>query len=157
VLIDTDGRPLPKSIRTDTVEVMPGERYGVMLNPTALYKGTVAVGYANMNTNVFENVQHVPVNIHDPVSVKENEKLEAMITMYPNPAVNELFITSASKDILDVELEFINSLGQQVSKNKMRIDLSPSVLNTENIPNGIYQVRIRCRNFLIYKKLFITK
>lgn len=156
-LIDSDGRPLPKSIRTDTVVVMPGERYGVMLNPLALYKGTVAVGYLNMNTNFLTDVQQVPVNIHDPLTIKENEKLAAMITIYPNPAMNELFITSENKDIQDVELELINSLGQQVSKNKMKIDMSPAVLKTEDLPNGIYQVRIRCRNFLIYKKVVITK
>jgi hypothetical protein len=80
-----------------------------------------------------------------------------MITIYPNPAMNELFITSENKDIQDVELELINSSGQQVSKNKMKIDMSPVVLKTEDLPNGTYQVRIRCRNFLIYKKVVITK
>ncbi len=156
-LIDSDGRPLPKSIRTDTVIVMPGERYGVMINPTALFKGSVAVGYASMNTNIIENTQKVPVDIHDPLSIKENEKLAAMISIYPNPAMNELFITSESKDIQDVDLELFNSLGQQVSKHKMKIDISPAVLKTEDLPNGIYQVRIRCGKSLIYKKIVITK
>jgi|SRR4051812_43443871 FtsP/CotA-like multicopper oxidase with cupredoxin domain len=157
MLIDSDGRPLPKSIQTDTVIVMPGERYGVMLNPTALYIGTVVVGYANMNTHVIENVQHVSVNIHDPLTIKENEKFEKMISIYPNPGVNELFITSTNKDIQDIELELINSLGQQVRKNKMKIDMSPTSLKTDDLPGGVYQVRIRCRNFFIYKKLVLAK
>jgi hypothetical protein len=56
-----------------------------------------------------------------------------------------------------IELELLNSLGQQVIKSKMDAGVSTSVINTQDLPNGIYQVRIRCSNFLIYKKLIITK
>ena len=156
-IIDSDGRPLPKSIKSDTVIVMPGERYGIMLNPVALFTGNIKVGYANMNTNVIENTQLVPVNIHEPSRIKENEALEKMIAVYPNPAVNEVFITSSTSEIQDVELEFINSLGQQVRTNKMVLTGSPSLLETKNLPNGIYQLKIHCKGSSINKKLVITK
>lgn len=157
ILIDSDGRPLPKAIKTDTVIVMPGERYGVMLNPTALFTGKIDMDYANMNTNVIENTQHVPVNIHDPSGIKENEELERMISIFPNPAANELFITATTTEIQTIELELINSLGQQVGKYNIKPDLSPSVLSTADLPGGIYQVRIRYKNAFINKKLVITK
>lgn len=157
VLIDSDGRPLPKSIRKDTIVVMPGERYGVMLNPTALYTGKIAVGYANMNTNVIENVQQVSVNIHEPSAIKENDALERMIAIYPNPAIDEFYITSSTSEINNIEVELINSLGQRVIKSNLKIDLSPSLLNTENLPSGIYQVRIHHKNIIINKKLVVTK
>lgn len=157
LIIDSDARPLPKSIRSDSLVIMPGERYGIMLNPHALYSGHVDIRYVNMNTNISANTQHVPVNIHDAVSVNENEKYQNMITIFPNPAMNELHVRSENKDIRMIELELLNSLGQQVIKSKMDAGVSTSVINTQDLPNGIYQVRIRCSNFLIYKKLIITK
>ncbi|HET6227151.1 MAG TPA: multicopper oxidase domain-containing protein [Bacteroidia bacterium] len=157
VLIDSDGRPLPTFIKTDTVIVMPGERYGVMLNPTALFSGTIAVEYANMNTHVIANTQHVPVLIHEPLTIEENEAPENSVTLYPNPATNELFIISTSTTIQDVELELINSLGQQVRKMKVILDMSPTLLKTDDLPGGVYQVKMNCSHACIYKKLVITK
>lgn len=80
-----------------------------------------------------------------------------MITLLPNPSRHELHISSENKDIRMIELEFLNALGQQVIKSKMNMHESPAVLSTEDLPDGNYQVRIRCRNFLIYKKVIITK
>lgn len=80
-----------------------------------------------------------------------------MITIFQDPVMNELHVSSENKDIRTIELELLNSLGQQVIKSKMNMDVSPAVLNTQDVPDGIYRVRIRCSNFLIYKKVIITK
>lgn len=91
------------------------------------------------------------------VSVNRNEKDQYMITLLPNPSANEIQVTSENKDIRSIELELLNTLGQQVIKSKINMNGSPAVLNTQDLPDGDYQVRIRCRNFLIYKKVIITK
>lgn len=91
------------------------------------------------------------------VSVKRNENDQNMITLLPNPSANEIQVTSESKDIQSIELEFVNALGQQVIKSRMNMGGSPAVLSTQGLPDGNYQVRIRCKNFLIYKKVIITK
>lgn len=93
----------------------------------------------------------------DVVSNKKNENDIDMITLLTIPSTNEIHISSENKDIHTIELELLNALGQQVVKSKINMHESPAVLRTEDLPNGNYQVRIRCRNFLIYKKVIITK
>ena len=80
-----------------------------------------------------------------------------MITILQNPAGNGLQVSSENKEIRTVELELLNSLGQLVIKSRMNMHTSPAILDTQDIPDGIYQARIRCSNFLIYKKVIITK
>lgn len=106
--------------------------------------------------STFITKPHIPTTT-DVVSIKRNETGKDMITLLLNPSTKEIQVTSENKDIRTIELELLNALGQQVVKSKMNMNGSPAVLNTQNLPDGNYQVRIRCRNFLIYKKVIITK
>lgn len=80
-----------------------------------------------------------------------------MITILQNVAMQQLQVSSENKEIRMIELELLNSFGQQVIKSKINMDTSPAILNTQDLPDGIYKVRIRCSHFLIYKKVTITK
>jgi FtsP/CotA-like multicopper oxidase with cupredoxin domain len=88
-VVDSDGRPLDESVDTDTIEVAPGERYGVLLQPTEMFSGSVAVQYRSMNTGEIWNTQNVTVAI-SPLAVGHDSELHS--APYPNPAANLLHV-----------------------------------------------------------------
>jgi hypothetical protein len=70
--------------------------------------------------------------------VKNNE-LEEIISVYPNPATDYVFIKIKLQDI-PCYFELSNIQGKLTMKNKL--DLNESVININNIDNGIYIYRL---------------
>lgn len=92
-----------------------------------------ATAYSNAEYwNRFTNIQE------DCSVVEENEIADLQI--YPNPVSNILNITS-SEEISSVEI--VNTLGQVVSQ--MDVDGESAVCDVENLPSGVYVVRIYSR------------
>ncbi len=158
-IIDSDGRPLPNAIRNDTVNVMPGERYGVMLNCKADFKGTIQVNYVNMNSDSTWNTQKVPVTI-GAVGIKENDLVNSLVSIYPNPASNVLEVVLTDKnDLKKNEYAIINSIGQIVSEGQIMKDpnINSFSINVSHLNNGIYYIRLFLKDQFLYKKVIITK
>jgi len=93
-IIASDGRPLPTEELSDTVMIFPGERYGVLLEPTAEFTDSVKIEYFDLNTQIIANTQKIPVSIAGFFSIKGVELQSLKCTVFPNPA----------QDYLDVEL-----------------------------------------------------
>lgn len=155
-IIDSDGRPLPSAIRNDTLIVMPGERYGVMLNGSAQYTGTINVSYSDMNTDSIWNTQKVPVTISGFLSVKDN-KVESQVSIYPNPASDILYVTFKNYESKNLQYSIINQLGQVVKQEKLNNITGNFSTNINNLNNGIYFVKIEFANNSIYEKIVISK
>jgi FtsP/CotA-like multicopper oxidase with cupredoxin domain len=151
-VIDSDGRPLPSAIVNDTCYIMPGERFGVMLQPNTQTSGTVEVQYLDMNTGNVVLTNPVPVNIQGMIGIKEESGSAGLIGLYPNPA-NE-FITLKSKDTENKSLqaELINCLGQVVLRtgfvNETQIDIS-------SLAQGLYGVIVYREGQKLDHKSFI--
>lgn len=156
-IIDSDGRPLPKALRSDTVNVTPGERYGVMLHCTATYSGNVWVNYVNMNTDSVWNTQKVPVNI-GVVGIKEN-LYTSLFNIYPNPAKDVLEIVLIDKNDLKMnDYAVINTMGQVVKEGSIEKDKNVNTfsINVSDLTNGIYYVRLFLKDSFLYKKVVIA-
>ena len=109
-IISSDGRPLPVSEISDTVYVFPGERYGVLLEPTQQFIDSVKIEYINLNTQLVENIQTVPVNISGFVGLKDKmSNLE--VDVFPNPASDKFFIRYRDGQHHIDELEVYNISG----------------------------------------------
>ena len=80
----------------------------------------------------FSNIQQSP----DCAGVEENEIADLQI--FPNPVGNILNITS-SEEISSVEI--VNTLGQVVLQ--MDVDGESAVCDVENLPSGVYVVKVR--------------
>mgnify|MGYP003594023342 CR=1 FL=1 len=156
-IVDSDGRPLPKAFRNDTVSLSPGERYGVMLNCPNNFTGNILVNYVNMNSDSVWNVQKVPVNI-GPVSVKE-EMYTSLFEIYPNPARDELEVVLINKDDLKAdEYAIINTIGQIVKNGTISKDKSINTfsINVSDLNTGVYYLRLLLKDSYLYKKVIIT-
>ena len=82
--------------------------------------------------NEFTNIQQNP----DCAGVEENEIAD--LELYPNPVGNMLYI-NAEEPISEIEI--VNTLGQVVKRIEVNAD--NAICNVNNLPNGIYVVRIR--------------
>jgi hypothetical protein len=102
---------------------------------TAIIKvpcGSVPYYYAAQYWNVFTNIQENP----DCASVEEKEFVD--LDLYPTTVSDILNITS-SETISEIEI--VNVMGQVV--RRIEVNADNAICNVNNLPNGIYVVRIR--------------
>ena len=157
-IIDSDGRPLPSAIKNDTLEIMPGERFGVLLKCANTYSGNIQVGYVNMNTDSVWNTQNVPVNI-GVTDISENEA-DALVQVYPNPASQELEVVLTDKnDLKSEQYSIIDALGQVVTQAAISKDKSINSfsIDVSQLPNGVYYLRLSLKNNFLNKKVIIAR
>lgn len=90
-IIDSDGRPLPTAELSDTIEIFPGERYGVLAESSVAVLDSIEVHYFDMMTGALKNIQYVKVDIQVPNSVAELPNFREL-KLVPNPVVQELTV-----------------------------------------------------------------
>jgi len=151
-VIDSDGRPLPNSIITDTVVVMPGERYGVMLTPSVEFTGTISMEYINMNTDSIWQTEYPPVVISGFFGMEESQ-LQNTISVYPNPADEIITIESEHKmtglKVLDMTGKIV--LSEPLNGHRAFLSLDGK------IANGNYIIAIKTEKGTITKPLILKK
>lgn len=143
--IDSDGRPLPSSVRSDTLRISPGERFGVMLKPIAEFSDSIAVRFINMNTREIWETEYVPVTIQGNIGIEESQS-PATLLLYPNPVSDRL--TFASDDFRVGEkasITLTNQLGQIASSYSVTIGRSNSI-HLPRLADGVYTVTILTEN-----------
>ena len=134
--IDSDGRPLPSEEITDTVEVYPGERYGVLCNPSTEMQGALHIQYVNMNTRIIENEQEVEIDISGFWGVADQPSSD--LGLFPNPVSDELVISdpfgrlNAAKDIV------ITSLNGMIVKRVKWQAFASQTIQVSDLPPGFY-------------------
>ncbi len=88
------------------------------------------------------------------IGVSENE-FDNALSLYPNPATNEVYISLSDKTYSNFDITIANSLGQ-VLQNKTNIDnTSIATINVSNYASGIYFVTIKAGESIATKKLVI--
>ena len=118
-IISSDGRPLPSIEFSDSLTIMPGERYQVLLQSTNELEALIEVDYINLNTQIVENTQEISVLISGYFSVLENRN-EA-INIYPNPSLGKLHF---STEINEIELYDLNGRLLKTKVNANFIDIT---------------------------------
>ncbi len=140
-LIDSDGRPLPSAINTDTVELYPGERYGVLLSPDTEFTGNVDVEYINMNTQLVESTQEAPVTISGFNTINQWEVEQEMI-VYPNPTQNDLNVVFNGLKDYNGTLKIMDVNGKTVLVNNENLNENSTLsLNTASLDKGVYFIQ----------------
>lgn len=89
--------------------------------------------------------------VFDPEEEDEKYRLaanETFVSIYPNPAGNELFIELTNKSAgEDYTFELYSLTGQRMLKNTLTNDVN--VINLKNLPYGFYLVKVRETGFLL--------
>lgn len=129
--ISSDGRPLPSSEISDTVEVFPGERYGTMIQLGSDPQYAIQVEYFDLNTQVVHSTQTQIIQT-SLVGIEENN--QESIVFFPNPSNDGQFICSIS---FDENYTVYNSLGRIIiQSDSPTIDLS-------KFSDGIYFINYK--------------
>lgn len=125
VIVSSDGRPLPAPIYSNTLEIYPGERYGVLVEAVSEFNGAIDVEYINLNTQEVENTQSVDVNIEGFIGLNE---LEDETFLYPNPAT-DVVRTSENGDwlVFDISGKQLNTIRSEQNQ-----------LDVKHLNNGMY-------------------
>jgi FtsP/CotA-like multicopper oxidase with cupredoxin domain len=125
--IDSDGRPLLSPIENDTVEVAPGERYGMMLTMPDQLNDVVRIEYVNMNTDSIWNTQRVPISTS---ALKVASPDQSVVNPYPNPASAILYFGSDKSQVIAVDV-----LGRSFS-----VPNHGGTLDISTLPAGAYYI-----------------
>lgn len=80
--------------------------------------------------------------------------LNKEISIYPNPAKNEFFLKSSSKNLGKVRVEIYDQSGKLVSGQKLSFK---NVVKIEFLPSGIYLVKVTGSEFSYSSPLIVKK
>jgi hypothetical protein len=154
-IIDSDGRPLPNSITSDTLIISPGERYGVMLSPTTEFTGSISVDFINMNTFQVLNTQYPPVTIEGYFGVEERS--DNGFGVYPNPAASSIRIQLPGKGG-EYNIQVFSVSGQEIYSGKGVADQQGQmVFDISKIQRGICFIQVSDEHNLYSERILIMR
>jgi FtsP/CotA-like multicopper oxidase with cupredoxin domain len=94
--VASDGRPLPFEVLSDTVEVLPGERYETFLQLGTEQFYPIIVEHFNLNNQIIESSQEVIIQ----TSSLNLTSIENNFYIFPNPSKGMFNIFNANEDAL---------------------------------------------------------
>jgi FtsP/CotA-like multicopper oxidase with cupredoxin domain len=150
-IIDSDGRPLPIAVNSDTLEIAPGERYGVMLMPSVEFNGTIEVRYESMNTGLVLQSEFPPVDIVGYYGIQETPDNNTL-TVYPNPARENFRISFAEALSDDATFELLDVSGRSIMAQPLSAGTRTQLIEP-SVSAGIYFVRITTTKGIYFQKI----
>jgi hypothetical protein len=148
VQLMSDGRPLPQTVQTDTIDLYPGERYGVMVSPQQLSTDSVRVQFIRMYRDQIWGEEKIPFHITGFAGLEEPQINERLV--YPNPFSDKIYFTKK----ISGDLFLYSATGQLKLRKKLQeADLVPLEIDKR----GIYIVRIIDSEGKQYSETLIKK
>jgi FtsP/CotA-like multicopper oxidase with cupredoxin domain len=141
-VIDSDGRPLKKPFETDTLSLVPGERYGVMISSPNELNTSVKVNFIDMYTQVIKGSESIPVNIVTAVAIDESQKSQHQFRVYPNPVKEELNVEIQDKIKGDYQLIIKDLSGRNLLQQICNGSDTKKLFISE-LPKGIYMLELK--------------
>ena len=86
------------------------------------------------------------VSYYPETSAVENIAANTSFSIYPNPATNFFNLNLTFPDIQNIRVELKDLTGKTITLNQNSISENMSVINTSNIPDGIYFVYVYCNS-----------
>lgn len=88
-------------------------------------------------------------------TIKVIENIRELVTIFPNPAKNQVNISSSN--IKDADVSMISSDGQIVQLPPGIISDNIMTLDISSVPNGVYFIRLIERNQVVVEKFVVNK
>jgi len=151
-IIASDGRPLPAEEISDTVYLFPGERFGVLTDPSIEFTGQITFDYIDMNTMMVKNAQVIPVNISGFAGGNEVEIETFDLKLSPNPFKEKLEVEFKLNQAEGISFQFVDFSGrivENVSLGNFDIGKHTVVLGEKLPSNKPYILKIFGENGII--------
>lgn len=153
-IIDSDGRPLPSVVDSDTVEIMPGERYGVLLTASSEFTDSISVEYFNLNTQEVVNTQYPPVLIEGFIGFPKPEKEK--MSIFPNPTNSNIYVSFIGLNNISGEVHLTDASGKQILSESILVSEGTNMsLSTDGLASGVYFVQFNSETIQLTEKLII--
>ena len=135
--VSSDGRPLATEVNSDTVEILPGERYETFLQLGNDPVYTVDVEYFNLNTQEVESTQTLYIRT---TTAELNPINAELLSVYPVPSLNGIFYTN---QVFEENYQLIDAQGTILFEgNSQIIDLSGHASGVYFLKSGPQTVRL---------------
>ena len=156
-IIDSDGRPFALPELSDTIEIFPGERYGVIGTFPAELVSTISIEYFNMNTGTVENTQLVPVIVSGYLSSDAPLADHTSFTVHPNPSNGNFMLLSDKPFGEEYEIRLYDSNGRICfSSSALQPGTNELSFEIRGLAPGVYLLGvISDGTFLGYEKVVI--
>lgn len=157
-IVSSDGRPLPAVENSDTVDMMPGERFGVLLQANSQFTDDIAIEYFNLNTEEVKNTQLVPVEIEGVFGTAEQFIKEEALTLYPNPTVDQLFVSFEVASDFEGQMSIIDMQGRKVYERQVNYSsgVVNEVIDVSKLSSGAYTLNITTPESSINKQFLVS-
>lgn len=114
------------------------------------------------NFNIDSNTSSVGNNRFDIVVYRiftgiEQERIKKLVSLYPNPAVDQINFRTASQNLEEVKVSIFNLQGQLISEEFKIMNTENSYCNLSNISEGVYFLKIEGKSFNETHKFIKTK
>lgn len=144
-IVASDGRPLPNEEISDTVILYPGERYGVLTEPSVEFQGQIIYEYFDLNTMTLKGTQVVPVHVNGFASTAINVQENNSLKVIPNPFSESTTVEFELNETKKVRLRIIDLNGKLIMETPFK--LMNKGLNTVSIgdnltKNGTYFIQL---------------
>lgn len=159
--VASDGRPLPSVQVGDTVEIYPGERYGVLGTMPAEGTDLITVEYFDLNTGILDNTQEVPINVVGFVSLGAGIEEGLSFSVVPNPFSGDFIITAPFDINSTVEVRLLDITGNLIDVIQAETQIETSsytrTYSNPSLPSGIYIVQLVADGVVRTQKVVKTK
>lgn len=156
-IVASDGRPLPTIEESDTVIVLPGERYGVLTEASSEFTDEITIEYFDLNTGTVHETEVVPVVISGINAIDELSAGEKLFHVYPNPTMDVLYVEGKANAGETCNLQIVDVTGKPIIQQKHTISsegVFQLTINTEDLSSGIYFLSIQLSERKSTHKIF---
>lgn len=156
IIRSTDGRPLPTPLPGDTIYIMPGERYEVMLQPDSQAVFQVPVEYLDVNTRNVLATETVPVTISGVIGREEPAAPQPTLSLWPNPAEDQLWVQWDHWARAEMQLSLCDLQGREVMQLTVPEWERNALLGVSGLETGMYVLTAQSGNRRISTQVAIT-
>ncbi|PHR22815.1 MAG: hypothetical protein COA38_17690 [Fluviicola sp.] len=144
-IISSDGRPLPAEEITDTVYVYPGERFGVLTDPSVEFTGQISFDYIDLNTMNVDQTQVIPVNVSGFADLDEMISDDLAFSIVPNPFDQTSTVQFHLSESKKVRIRILDLMGNEITNvqvQNLNIGKNSFEIGDELKASGLYLVQI---------------
>ncbi len=157
-VISSDGRPIPTALQLDTLEIMPGERYGVLLQSSVDLNSVLSVDYFDLNTGSVVNTQNVNVTVEGLVGHDELQEPNEW-TIYPNPSTDVITLKAPDLPAGEYEIFAITNSGMIAAHQQINLMQPKELIHLDlsDLQSGTYTIVLATNKSILIDKLILLK
>lgn len=154
----SDGRPLPTPLQGIFLDILPGERYEVLLKPESEFQDSVEIGWYDMTNDSLWDTQFVPVSVMGHIGVNEPQDDLHFLQLSPNPSHGYAYLNWSLPEPAQGKLEVVDLQGRvQFSESQWMTVRGGKSLDFTGLAAGTYLLNCQTPNWSGSTQLIIQR